>query len=264
MYEVSSIREYLDRLRTMGRYTFTREEAERDLGKSSTAVTSALRRLKENERIASPRKGFFIIVLPEYRRIGSLPPSWFVDDLMKYLDQPYYVGLLSAAELHGSAHHRPQVFQVMTDRPTRPAQAGKVRIDFHTNRFIEDTPTEQVTTRAGYMTISTPDATAVDLVRYYKSSGGLDHVATVLSELAERIDPVALAAAASLVEEPVAQRLGYLLDLVGQEELTVPLHRLVSVRRSRPTPLMAGMNQKSTEADQRWNVIPNVEIESDV
>ena len=31
---------------------------------------------------------------------GSPPASWFIDDLLEYLGQSYYVGLLSAAEIH--------------------------------------------------------------------------------------------------------------------------------------------------------------------
>lgn len=44
--------------------------------------------------------------------------------------------------------------------------------------------------------VSTPEATALDLIGYQYHAGGLDQVATVLSELAERIDPEKLAAAA--------------------------------------------------------------------
>jgi len=43
---------------------------------------------------------------------------------MRYLDQPYPVALLGAATLHGAAHQQPMLFQVMTDRPSRPACAG--------------------------------------------------------------------------------------------------------------------------------------------
>lgn len=50
---------------------------------------------------------------------------------MKFLGQPYYVGLLSAAALHGAAHHQPQEFQVVTNKQFRPAvlvgQFGETR-----------------------------------------------------------------------------------------------------------------------------------------
>lgn len=264
MNDSNRVSDYIDFLQSQGRYTFARDEIETKLDKSSQAIDSALRRLKDKGRVVSPKNGFYVIIPLEYRSLGSLPASWFVDELMDFLEQPYYISLLSAAELHGSAHQRPQIFQVMTDRPTRPVDSGKVRIEFHTNRLIEYVPVRQLSTRAGYLTVSTPEATAVDLVRYYRASGGLDNVATVLTELAESIDPEALAAAAALVEEPIAQRLGYLLDSVGHEQLTVPLHRLVSARRSRRTPLRPDLEWEGVESERRWNVVLNAEIESDI
>ena len=44
-------------------------------------------------------------------------------------------------------------------------------------------------------------------------TSGLSQIATVLSELAEKIDPAKLAVTAAAAPVPWAQRLGYLLDL---------------------------------------------------
>ena len=57
-------------LRSSGRYSFSRREAETALTSSSIAVQSALRRLKKKGRIAAPRRGFYVIVPPEYRVAG--------------------------------------------------------------------------------------------------------------------------------------------------------------------------------------------------
>lgn len=258
------IGDFIDYLQSQGRYTFTRNEVEAAFDKSYLAIEAALRRLKEKGRIANPRQGFHVIIPLEYRSFGSLPATWFVDELMAFLEQPYYVGLLSAAELHGAAHQRPQVFQVMTDVPTRQTETGRVRIEFHTNRHLEYIPTVQMQTAAGYLTVATPEATAVDLVRYMHASGGLNNVATVLQELAEQIDPEALAAASSLVEQSIAQRLGYVLEAVGQEHITTPLSRLVTSRRSRSIPLRPDLDSFDVDDDNCWNVIPNDVIESDL
>jgi predicted transcriptional regulator of viral defense system len=183
------------------------------------ARSAALRRLKTKGRIVCPRRGFFVIVPLEYGSAGSPPASWFIDALMSYLGQPYYVGLLSAAELHGAAHHRPQVFQVLTDMPTRPVQAARVRIEFHRSQNIHEAQVERVKTETGSMRVSTPEETAIDLVRYPAACGHLDNVVTVLIELAERIHPEALAQVARRARRPDAQRLGYLLERLGLEEL---------------------------------------------
>src|SRR5688572_25487187 len=120
--------EYIAALASRGRYHFTTEDAQRSLGISVLAVRAALRRRKVRGEIADPYRGFHVITPPEYRRLGCLPPEQFVPQLMEHLGEPYYVALLSAAEIHGAAHHRPQSFQVMVAKNRRPISCGKVRV----------------------------------------------------------------------------------------------------------------------------------------
>jgi hypothetical protein len=127
------------------------------------------------------------------------------------------VGLLSAAEHHGAAHHRPQQLQVMVERPRPPLACGQVRVVFIARRALAHAPLEERNTPRGTVRISTPEVTALDLAGCPARVGGLDVVATIVSELVERLDASKLAAAASLVPVPWAQRLGYVLELVGGE-----------------------------------------------
>jgi len=50
-------------------------------------------------------------------------------------------------------------------------------------------PKENITVNTGYLKVSSPEVTAMDLLRYTSKSGGLNHIVTVLSELIESIDP---------------------------------------------------------------------------
>jgi hypothetical protein len=50
--------------------------------------------------------GVAVVVPPEYREAGCPPASWFIHDLMRFLGQPYYVALLTAAAIHGAAHQQ--------------------------------------------------------------------------------------------------------------------------------------------------------------
>ena len=109
-----SLSKFILELSSSGRYHFTTEDAVKALGVSQVAARASLRRLKERGGIASPLRGYHLIIPPEYRSLGCLPPEQFVPQLMEHLKQPYYVGLLNAAEYHGAAHHRPQVFHVVT------------------------------------------------------------------------------------------------------------------------------------------------------
>lgn len=254
----------VDELQSRGRYTFTYADIVRGGRQSSVAAEAAVRRLKQQGRVASPRRGFFVIVPAEYRKAGCPPASWFIDDLMRFLGQPYYVALLSAAAIHGAAHQQPMVFQVVTDRPTRTAGTGRVRIEFHMSRQVEDTPVIDMHTETGLMHVSTPEATAYDLLRYPAAAGYLDNVATVLAELAEQLDPTVLATLAEKQAIPNVQRLGYLLDLIDAPALAEPLAGALEHRRRRPVLLSPGEENNDQPPANRWRVIPNVVVEADL
>ncbi len=251
-------------MQASGRYVFGREEALAVLGVSESAFKQAARRLAAKRRIVAPRRSFFVVVPLEYRNAGAPPPSWFIADLLAYHGQPYYVGLLSAAALHGAAHQQPQEFQVITDRPLRPALAGGMRLRFFKKRHPERTAAMDVKTETGTMRVSTPEATALDLLRYVEGAGGLGNVATVFAELAEEIDGQRLVEAAKTEELSVAQRLGFLLELVEATEVTGPLRRWIEKSRPRPTLLRPGVGSRNASKNLQWQVIVNDTVEPDL
>src|SRR5579885_271902 len=256
--------EFVDQLQSSGRYSFTRDEAISALGVSEVALQAAARRLAAKGRVVAPRRGFYVVVPMEYRSTGAPPPSWFVDDLMKFHGHPYYVGLLSAAALHGAAHQQPQEFQVVTDTVLRPITVGRTRFHFFMQWHHAKTPTIQVKTETGSMKVSTPEAPALDLVRYVGKAGQLGTVATVLSELAERIDPHRLVEAARAeVELSVVQRLGYLLEHFAAPATVAPLAKWLAAQRPRPVPLRPEQHPKAAEKDPRWLVLINERVEID-
>ncbi len=253
---------WVEHLQSQGRYSFTRTQAEAETERSFVAAQTALRRLKKQGRIVSPRRGFYVIVPPEYRATASPPASWFIDELMRYLEQPYYVGLLSAAAIHGAAHQQPMVFQVLTRKPTREMRAGKVAIQFSMSSKVEQMPVSGKQTETGTMRVATPETTAFDLVRYQAGAGHLSNAATVLAELAECMDAQKLVSIAHLVRLPDVQRLGYVLDVLGEGNLAGPLSKWLDTRRPRAIPLRPG-EPANVEVDPRWHVLPNEELELD-
>jgi predicted transcriptional regulator of viral defense system len=257
-----SLSSFVDALQAKGRYVFEREEAMRALGVSEAAFKLAARRLVRKRRLVMPRRGFLVIVPLEYSVAGAPPASWFLDDLMKYEQAPYYLGLLSAAALHGAAHHQPQESHVVTDKQLRPAEVGRSRLRFFLKKELAQTPTEQQRTETGTLRVSSPEATALDLVRYARSLGGLGAVAPVLAELSERLDPQRLVGAAAVdVELSVVQRTGYLLDRVGAQDKTSPLAEWLATQRPRRTLLRAGSGPRRGPADDRWDILENERIE---
>lgn len=262
--KISSFVDFVEGLQAAGRYTFTAEEARSAVPKTKIALKNSLGRLKKRGRIVAPRRGFYVIVPTEYLSAGAPPPSWFIDDLMHFLGQPYYVGLLSAAAVHGASHQQPMVFQVVTDRPTREAMAGRARIEFHKSSSVSSAAVTAVQTETGTMQVSSPEVTALDLVRFTQVCGGLSNVATVLSELAEKLKPDELRQAAEERKTSELQRLGYLLDLAEQPRLADSLLRVLTSRRFRPVALAPFAPRDNVAPVNPWRVIPNAAVELDL
>jgi predicted transcriptional regulator of viral defense system len=255
-----SLKDYLSRLMQGGRYVFTSEEAQQALGASRDAVKQALNRLRRKGDIASPVRGFHVIVPPEYRALGSLPADQFIPDLMKHADAPYYAGLLSAAQYHGAAHHRPQEFQVMVGKARKPLECGKVRVAFYVSKRIADVPVQHINTPRGTIAISTPEATAFDLVGYESKIGGLDAVATILAELAGKLDADKLHALAPIVPLPWVQRLGYLLERMDAAPKVQRLKEYVS-RHTHDTAVLAPSAPIDGHVrDSGWKLTINAEV----
>ncbi len=259
---------YLDSLQSKGRITFTNAEAIEVLGLSRIAFNRSAERLIKKKRLIHPARGFYVIVPAEHILAGAPPTSWFIDELMRFQEQSYYVGVLSAAALHGAAHQSPQEFQVITKSPLRSIQFGRARVRFLTKKRIELTPIQRVRTPFGDIPISTPEATAFDVVQYVKKAGYLSNAATVLIELSEKIDSQKLVTAAEACGEiTVAQRVGYLLDTFVSTTITAPLHDWVERKATAFIALRPNWTPPSSnlvERNKKWRLIVNEKVEPDV
>jgi len=259
----TNARAYVASLAAGGHYHFDSSEAQSALGISADAAKLALNRMAKQQMIASPARGFYVIVPPEYRSLGCLPADQFIPELMKRLGLSYYVGLLSAAQYHGAAHHRPQEFQVFLAKRRRPIKCGAVRVAFMVRKRLTEIPVQSFNTPRGTVLVSTPEATAVDIVGYQHHAGGLDQAATILFELAERIDPDKLLAAARLAPVPWAQRLGYLLEHVGIEDKTGPLKAYVCKNARQSAPLLPTVPHEQSRRDKDWKLYINANVEAE-
>jgi predicted transcriptional regulator of viral defense system len=257
------IRDYIAGLMQAGRYLFSSVEAATALGASADAVKLAFNRLRRKGEIASPGRGVYVIVPPEYRSLGCLPADQFIPALMAHAKAPYYAGLLTAAQYHGAAHHRPQEFQVMVEKARRPIECGLVRIAFHVRKRLSEVPTQNINTPRGFLAVSTPAATAFDLVGYETQVGGLDAIATVLIDLAERLEPQELATLAPSVPLPWVQRLGYLLELIDEAPRAQHLKDFVSARARDVVALQPSVSRDGATRSREWKLFINADIETD-
>ena len=222
----NNLASYVTGLMASGRLVFAREEALAALGVSQGAFLDAAEKLQKRHQLVSPRHGFYVAVPPQYLKLGSPPPSSFIDDLMRREGVSYYVGLLKAAELHGAAHQAVMEFQVVAGKQMSAVQAGRSRIAFYFRRDMKavEGGIEERNTDTGTMKVASPELTILDLFRYPQASGGIDNVATVVDELAPKADAVRLAALCSAFERAVVQRAGYLLSKAGFDGLAEMAH----------------------------------------
>jgi predicted transcriptional regulator of viral defense system len=254
--------DWIDSVHSQGRYVFTASEAATSSGLTKESARKALIRLSKRGRIIQLKEYFYVIVPLEYRAAGAPPATWYVRDLMAAMKQPYYVALLSAAAMHGSSHQQPQQFQVMTDRPIRPIRAGRAQLHFYTTKHLSAAASIEIKTPTGPVRVSMPETTAIDLVRFAKAAGHLDHVASVIRELAPAMDAKRLLAAVKAVGDvPNAQRLGYILDQLRLKPLAAPLHVWVEKRIERWQPLRPGRQSDGASENRRWRLLVNKPLE---
>lgn len=260
-----NLKNYIDGLVSKGRHFFSAKELEEETGLSQSALRSSIYRLKKKGEIVSPSQSYYLIVPPEYRSIGSLPPEQFIHNLMKHLQIPYYVGLLSAAQRYGAAHQQPQVFQVLVLKHRRPIKVGRFKINFFINKYLLETPTREFNTPRGVVVLSSPEATAVDLVAYSSHCGGLNNVLTVLGELAEQMNVEKFKEVLLHIKVyPTIQRLGYLFELLGENEFVDAVEKCLGVHFLPNVPLDTRNPSKDGEISSRWRLTINVNLESDL
>ena len=260
------LNKYIINQSARGKCYFTLDNASKVLNKSRNALRLSISHLVAKGEIVSVAKGFYVIIPPEYRVMQCIPPDQFIPYLMQYLCYQYYAGLLTASSYYGAAHQAPQVFQVFTTKQFRPLTCGRARVKFIKNKHVSQTPTTEISTPSSRIIVSTPEATAMDLVKFVKQSGGLNHVTTLLAELQENIDPQKLK---SLIESQPElawkQRLGYILEAVNAKKLANVIKKYLSQQpRIDYVLLNPRIKSNKKKKNAQWKIIENFKLESDI
>lgn len=256
---------FLVELQEKGRYAFTFDDLRNYFDLSEESLLQGLFRYKQKKQVAQIRKGFYAIITPEYSRQGMLPYHLFIDDLMKSLNKPYYVALLSASALYGAAHQQPMEYFVIAQTPApRSIKSRKLKISFLSKNAWEQDDIIQKTTDAGYINVSSPELTALDLLAYVENIG-INRVTTVLYELAQNFKVSSLTRTLKKYSNtPVIQRLGFIMDKVlDEKKIAEVLLKNLKDRNLSPV-LLTTQKPKNGEIDATWKVIINLEIESDL
>jgi len=264
-----SVSDWIERQVPSGRYTFAKEDVRQAFpSMTAHAIDTAVARAVSKKRIFSPCRGFYVVVPEEYKLWKAVPQEVYLDRMMQHLGRTYYVSLLSAAERHGAAHQAPMDFQVMVEPPIlRDKERDGYAIRYVERRKIPMDYVQRIEVPTGWMNVSSPELTAVDLVVYQEHAGGLTRAATVLEELSQRLDFTCLGAAfLKVASVPVFQRLGYLLDRVlGEESIAEGLLALMKSGgfKMKAVPLRLGTPTDGADVDQKWKVIVNQTVDID-
>lgn len=263
-----TIRDWIDEIEMTGHSTFSLQDvwdAFPSLGKQ--VVQNNLARLKAEKRIVSVYRCFYVIMPVRYKLRGIIPSAYYVPDLMRYLNRPYYFGLLTAAKVWGASHQLAQVDFATTLYPSLNSSLNlnvgihwcyryRMPVGFLIERKGENGP----------VMYSSPELTAVELVQYERHCGGLSNVATVLAELVENLEFGKVGKEFFEYCKCVSiQRLGYILEEVlcandVADALYDRWRRLVR-------PANVKLNMLSANAafarNKRWHVDVNDKLEVD-
>lgn len=253
-----------------GRYTFSFKEVQAEFPSMPRRILqNELNRLVRHKDITAVHKGFYVRIPAHYKRREWIPPDFYIDQLMEYLGKPYYIGLLSAGELHGAAHQRSQRFCVFTTLPVaNTSERTNPIIAWNYRRFIPEKLLLRKNSETGEIRYSNAELTAVDLVQYSQHIGGLSRAATVLAELLERTDfKHASATLFSVGTAAAFQRLGYVIEeVLGDAKQADDLYaRLKGAKMAfRWIPLSRKMKSAEIIAkNTRWHIHVNTELEVD-
>ncbi len=264
--------EYLEKLRSGGKRYFTSQEVIKDLSLSGDAARAGLYRLKRDGKLISPISGLYVIVPPEHKSYGSIPAEELIPIMMKHLNAEYYVALLSAAGFYGASHQKPMVFQVITNRRIKHSlKFGQVYIKLIYKKSLAALPIKDFIVSSGYLKVATPELIAIDLLKFSKHAGGMNNIATVLSELVESIDVHKLIELAENLDECYQlQRLGYIIEKVDvmdddiKKTIIDALAEYVSSHAKSYTPLSSAIPRVGHPRCRKWKIIENTDFESDL
>jgi hypothetical protein len=229
------------------------------------AVRRQLEHLSQRVQHLPGRPSAYLIVPPEHLARGAPPVAAWLDAYFRLRGQPYYVGLLSAAALHGSTSQALQVTQILTTKPMRPMDLGRLHVDFYVKKHLRKTPLFSLAGMPAPLAVSSPEATVLDLIAFSDRIGGIRRVTDVIADLKGVISLVGLRAALRAeTQTSTKQRLGYVLNVLGLDRMAEEVRRTLPKRVAvAPLQTQAPAVRGANDARRPWMVIDNVGLDNE-
>jgi len=259
---IHNLTDFIFDLQSQGKRCFTIEMVRAKFTWNEEVVKKYLYRLSKKNQIVSIRKGFYLIVPPEYSHSGILPPEMFIHELMTFLNQNYYVGLITAAMYHGASHQKPQEFFVISEeKQFRIIEKNGIRINFITKKKLNLAGIRQIKTSTGFINVSNPEMTFLDLLTYENCIGGINRAVELMMEINDVLSISRFKRVIENVPISILQRAGYIFEnLLEKQSFAEYIFSSLNDTKLYRTGLSSGVNSKGN-CTNRWKVIENVKLD---
>lgn len=243
---------------------FTIDEAARELGVEHKAAGDLLWRLARLGWLVRHRVGVYEIA-PIWATAESPAAAPRFASLSAWVPRPFYVGFLSAFEIHGWLR-QPVVGRIIlaVDRQQRATRSGSDRITWVVLR--PDAFAWGITTRwidGAEVRVSDPERTIVDGLHLPRHIGGVAEIADALVGVFSRLDQDQLLDYVERVANTsVARRLGWMIETTGVPGGAVLAEQLrASLPSGRTVALLDPSQPAMGSIDRRWGLRLNIEAE---
>jgi len=274
---MGSVVSFLQQQLSQGQISFSSDAAMTALGCSESAWFQSATRLAKNHRLASPKRGFYLILRPEDLAVGAPDPVRWIDVFMRHLGVDYRISLLRAAAFHGSSHQSAMVFQVIAPRQIRSFDVGRYRVQFiyqAPDAFTQVNQAEwltQLKSETGFAKVAGVELTLLDSVRYFHKSAGISGAAQIVNDLGAKASPRKLVKAAAAYDNSAVRRLGYLLERFGYERQADALLPFAKTAKSmklldpsvKLPAALAAIQADVNEKNSKWKLVVNETVEID-
>jgi len=274
---MGSVVSFLEQQLLRGQFCFSSEAATAALGCSENAWFQSATRLVKSRRLASPKRGFYLILRPEDRAAGAPDPVRWIDAFMRHLGVDYRISLLRAAAFHGSSHQSAMVFQVIVPRQIRPFEIGQHRVQFvyqAPDAFAQVNQAEwlaQLKSETGFAKVAGVELVLLDSVRYVHKAAGIGGAAQIVHDLGAKASPRKLVKAAAAYDNSAVRRLGYLLEHFGHERQADALLPFAKTAKSmklldpsvKLPAALAAVRADLHEKNPKWKLVLNETVEID-
>jgi predicted transcriptional regulator of viral defense system len=153
--------------------------------------------------------------------------------------------------------------QLIIEYPSlRKIKNDKLEINFFTKTDWNENDIIEKKTDAGYIKVSSPELTVLDLIYYHKRIGGINRTLPIIEELAEEINPQKLyEIAQGFKNNTTIQRLGFLFDEIFNETtLAKSLYKSVENKTTNKV-LLSSLSEDKGKINKKWNIVINIDTD---